>query len=126
MCTDCGMCCHPAAELDTGDKIVVQDIACKNLERASDGKTKCAVYPTRLDKSVAGAWCRELSDGIAEGIFPKECPYVIEMPGYVGPKIFDVPLYSLVRRQVARTVSTNERPAWADPEAWYALSEAAR
>lgn len=126
MCTDCGMCCHPAVELDTGDKIVVPDIACKNLERDSDGKTKCTVYPRRLDKSVAGKWCRELSDGIEEGIFPKECPYVIDMPDYEGPRLIDVPLYRVLRKQVAKTVTSHDCPEWADVGAWKSLAEAAR
>jgi len=124
MCVDCGMCCHPAVELDTGAKIVVPDLACKHLERAGDGKTKCGVYSTRLKNDVAGKWCRELSDGIREGIFPKECPYVADIDGYDGPKVIDVPLYALLRKQVARTVTAHERPAWAAEDAWEALKAA--
>lgn len=126
MCTDCGMCCHPAVELDTGTKIVVPDLACKHLDRDDEGKTRCNVYSTRLQNSVAGKWCRELSDGIREGIFPKECPYVVDMPDYEGPKLFDVPLYRVVRKQVARTITAHDRPEWADEGQWKKLEEAAR
>lgn len=116
LCVSCGACCHPAVLVAKGVNVVVPDLACKHLERDCDGKTSCGVYDQRLD--VAKGWCHKLEDAIEKGLFPNECPYVKDMPNYVGTTILTSHIYSLVEPQIKKAILVKNQPEWCSDNAW--------
>jgi uncharacterized cysteine cluster protein YcgN (CxxCxxCC family) len=113
LCLDCGLCCHPAVTIIDGINAVIPELACKHLV-STDGESHCSVYNTRHE--VAKAWCLPLADAIDKGIFPNLCPYVKDMPGYLGTTVLDDATYAQVKPLLQKAVAEAEQPAWATPD----------
>jgi hypothetical protein len=117
VCIDCGLCCF-AATMDSPRRLV-PELACKHLEwkpRPEDGAmvSRCSVYETRHE---VAPWCQTLSKAIERGVLPAACPYVVDLPGYVGavpPHEHDpqAPLRDLIK------ATGPGRPEWASEAAW--------
>ncbi len=55
------------------------DIPCPHLDAESG---LCGVYERRRE---ANRDCLSVADGIRRGVFPADCPYVADIPGYLPP-----------------------------------------
>ena len=76
-CLKCGRCCH--AKLVVGDRVVYTDVPCAYL----DVETKlCTVYERRHEVNPD---CLDVEAGTKRGVFPTDCPYVRDVPGYKPP-----------------------------------------
>lgn len=77
LCTRCGKCCAEKVEID--GTVYLTARYCPHY----DGATKlCRVYDNRFTVEPE---CRSIEAGIPGGIFPADCPYVKDIPGYRGP-----------------------------------------
>lgn len=119
LCVDCGLCCYAAVPVAKSVNAFVPELRCKFLAQKSNGapgETCCSVYDNRFEK--AGGWCLPLEQAIAKGVMPAQCPYVRDMPGYVGKVALDAHSYDLVRPQIRDHLVSKGMPDWADPAAW--------
>lgn len=108
------MCCFAAIPLTKSISAVVPELHCKHLS-ITDGKSSCGVYKSRHQEAK---WCLPLPEAIAKGIFPKECPYVKDIPNYRGPVILTDDAYKSVRSHVRLRVLQDGQPSWADSSTW--------
>lgn len=116
MCVDCGLCCYAAVPLSKGN-VIIPDLRCKHLcVEQGTGKSTCAVYDQRHE--VAKGWCMPLAEAIAKGAFPAQCPYVADLPNYVGSAVLSDAAYELVKPQLQKTLGARGRPAWASDSHW--------
>ncbi len=76
-CRRCGRCCFH--KLLVGGCIVYTDLPCPHLDL---GTRLCQVYDRRHEANIE---CLSVEEGIERGVFPADCPYVAEVPGYVPP-----------------------------------------
>jgi len=99
-CRRCGLCCR--------DKYLVDDrmfFAGEGHCQYFDPETKhCTIYE---DRHEINPQCLSVKDGIALGVFPKDCPYVQDLPDYVPP--FDEPIDKDTLRLIERGQITNPR-----------------
>lgn len=76
-CRRCGRCCF--AKLIIRDRIVYTPYPCRHL----DIDTRlCTVYEKRHEVNPE---CLTVERGIQLGVFPPDCPYVSDLPGYIPP-----------------------------------------
>lgn len=116
MCVNCGLCCYAQVRIDKSVAVLVPELRCKHLMQKSEGETCCSVYENRHD--VAGEWCFPLAKAIENGLFPKECPYVADMEGYVGSQVLNSDQYIQIRPHLQKAVSEKGQPEWASDEMW--------
>lgn len=122
LCVNCGLCCYAAVPIAKGLNVLVPELRCKYLvNKGTDGETCCSVYEDRFEK--AGAWCLPLGEAIAKGIFPNSCPYVKDMPGYVGKAILDDKTLNLVMPSIRKAITSQEQPRWLSDRDWTSFSE---
>jgi len=77
ICRRCGRCCY--AKLLVGDQVIYTDTPCAYL----DVETRlCTVYDRRHEVNPD---CLDIEEGIRRGVFPADCPYVADIPGYRPP-----------------------------------------
>ena len=116
MCVDCGLCCYAAVPLSKGH-VLVPDLRCKHLcVEQGTAKSTCSVYDQRAE--VAKGWCMQLPEAIEKGAFPSQCPYVSNLPGYVGSEVLSDMAYQLVLPQLQKTLGAQGRPPWVNPQHW--------
>lgn len=76
-CKKCGRCC--ARKVIVGDRVFYTAHYCPYL----DLETKlCTVYERRHE---INPHCLTVEEGIRLGVFPADCPYVADIPGYRPP-----------------------------------------
>ncbi|MFP4055665.1 MAG: hypothetical protein ACLF0G_02215 [Candidatus Brocadiia bacterium] len=79
LCEKCGRCCY--AKLIIDGQIVYTPFPCPYL----DEQTRlCTVYERRHELNPQ---CMPVEMGIQMGVFPADCPYVREIPGYTPPRM---------------------------------------
>ncbi|MFW6107769.1 MAG: YcgN family cysteine cluster protein [bacterium] len=78
LCERCGRCCHLKMILDA--EVVYLPFYCEYY----DPETKeCTVYERRFE---VNPHCLTVAEGIELGVFPADCPYVRDHPGYTPPR----------------------------------------
>ncbi len=80
-CLRCGRCCY--AKLLVEDRIIYTDIPCRYMDVETN---LCRVYERRHEVNPD---CLGVEAGTKRGVFPADCPYVKDIPGYRAP-ILDV------------------------------------
>ena len=79
LCRRCGACCYQ--KLLIGSTVVYTDIPCAYL----DVRTRlCTVYERRHEVNPE---CLSVEMGLLRGVFPADCPYVADIPGYRAPVV---------------------------------------
>ena len=68
-----------------GDEVVYLPDYCEFLDPVT---RLCTVYARRFE---ANPNCLTLDEGIAMGVFPADCPYVRDLPGYRPPREWCTP-----------------------------------
>lgn len=100
MCRRCGVSCHMAIEAGP-EKYVIEEIHCRFLGRAEDGKYACTVYEKRFE---VAPWCHTAVDALTTGNLAYDCPYTRHIPGYKGkvwaPAAVRVKLMPVVRKKL--------------------------
>jgi uncharacterized cysteine cluster protein YcgN (CxxCxxCC family) len=76
-CLRCGRCCY--AKLLVEDRVIYTDVPCRYLDT---GTRLCTVYGRRHEVNPD---CLDVEAGIRRGVFPADCPYVRDIPGYRPP-----------------------------------------
>jgi len=80
LCRRCGMCCHSAMKVE-GRFVLLQDLPCRHLTWDAEGRAVCRIYPRR----ERAGFCNKLSrESVERNLFPPDCPYVRDIPGYEG------------------------------------------
>jgi uncharacterized cysteine cluster protein YcgN (CxxCxxCC family) len=115
ICVNCGLCCYPAVQVAKNVHALIPDLRCKHLQM-ENGVSKCEVYDQRLE--VAKGWCFDLEKAISENVLPDVCPYVKDIPEYVGKTVLADRFYSKVEPQIKKAFASQPMPEWADPAAW--------
>ncbi len=80
-CARCGRCCY--AKLLVEEKVIYTNVPCRYLDT---GTNLCTVYGRRREVNPD---CLDVEAGTKRGVFPADCPYVRDIPGYRAP-ILDV------------------------------------
>ena len=81
-CVRCGRCCHEKLVVD--DMVLFTSKPCVYL----DEQTKlCTVYEQR---HVVNPKCLSVEAGIKFSVFPRDCPYVADLPDYKPPVEGDI------------------------------------
>ena len=81
VCRRCGQCCYSSV-MFRNRLTIIPDLPCKHLLRQSDNSTLCAIYSSRQQVSE---WCNHMTpQTVNAGLFPEDCPYVRDIPGYSG------------------------------------------
>lgn len=91
LCERCGRCCYQKLWIE--DDIYYLPSPCEYL----DTRTKlCTVYDRR---HVVNPQCLSVENGIKFRVFPADCPYVRNLPGYVPPMedVLDASAVRLIR-----------------------------
>ena len=78
-CLRCGRCCY--AKLLVEDRIIYVDVPCRHLDVETN---LCRVYERRHELNPD---CLDVEAGTKRGVFPADCPYVRDVPGYRAPII---------------------------------------
>ena len=77
LCKRCGRCCYEKLVVD--DLVLFTSKFCEYL----DEETKlCAIYEER---HITNPKCLSVDVGIKFSVFPADCPYVADLPGYKPP-----------------------------------------
>jgi len=77
ICRKCGRCCCEKFVLD--GTVYYMSAVCEFL----DPETKlCTIYEDRHERHPD---CLPLEEGIRQGVFPADCPYVKDLPDYKPP-----------------------------------------
>jgi hypothetical protein len=63
------------------DRYIVDEIHCKFLSKADDGKYTCTVYERRFELAP---WCLKAADAARDGHVAQDCPYGIQIQGFRG------------------------------------------
>lgn len=79
VCRKCGRCCY--AKLIVDGEVVYTPFPCKYLDLETN---LCKVYERRHEVNPE---CLTVEQGIEMGIFPADCPYVKDIPGYKPPRM---------------------------------------
>lgn len=116
MCINCGMCCFAAVPFGKGN-VIVPELRCSHLDiNKSTGESRCSVYEARHD--VAKGWCMPLAEAIEKGVLPPACPYVVDMPSYVGSSPLSDLTYELIKPDLVRALAPKGKPTWLDDRHW--------
>jgi hypothetical protein len=75
LCRRCGRCCYEKLLVD--GRVFTTRKPCPHLDATSN---LCTVYEERFARNPR---CLTVAEGIEWGVFPKDCPYVKDLPGYV-------------------------------------------
>ena len=78
LCERCGRCCCVKFYLD--DELVYTPWFCHFYDPETH---LCTVYERRFE---VNPHCLTVEEGIAAGVFPADCPYVRDRPGYRPPR----------------------------------------
>lgn len=116
MCVRCGMCCFASARLDKNceGSIFIPDLCCKYLH-FNKNISECEVYKNRHQ---VAKWCMPLEKAIEKGVFPPQCPYVKDMPGYVGANVLSNEEYDLLKSYLVETFKSQGQPVWVKDHNW--------
>ena len=79
LCERCGRCCYAKIILD--GEVVYTPFPCPHFD---EDTRLCTVYGQR---HVVNPDCLTAEMGIQLGVFPADCPYVRDLPGYVPPRM---------------------------------------
>lgn len=76
--------------IEVGDsKIILEEIHCRFLGKAGDGRYACTVYEKRFE---VAPWCHTAEDAAKTGNLSQDCLYASGIPGYNG-KHWATPLW---------------------------------
>ncbi len=97
LCRRCGRCCH--VKFVIGDEVFITAEPCPYLDVETN---LCTVYERRHE---ANPNCLTVEEGIARRVFPADCPYVADLPGYRPPReewsVADIEQASLARPEAS-------------------------
>lgn len=113
LCRRCGMSCHFAVPVN-GLAVVIDELRCKFLGRADDGRFHCTVYERRFE---VAPWCHTAESALAAGFLAQDCPYAAGTSGYRGKVRLSASLLRSVRPAIRAEVQRVGAPAGADPDA---------
>lgn len=81
LCRKCGKCCY-CSLLYKNRLTIIPELPCKYLVKQTESKAICSIYPVR--QKIA-PWCNSVNKKtVNSGLFPDDCPYVKDIPGYQG------------------------------------------
>lgn len=107
------MSCHFAVPVN-GLAVVLDELRCKFLGRADDGRFHCTVYERRFE---VAPWCHTAESALAGGFLAQDCPYARGTSGYRGKVRLSPSLLRAVRPAIRAEVVRAGAPIGADPEA---------
>lgn len=107
------MSCHFAVPVN-GLAVVIDELHCKFLGRADDGRYHCTVYERRFE---VAPWCHTAESALAAGFLAQDCPYARGTSGYRGKVRLSASLQRSVRPAIRAEVLRVGAPAGADPDA---------
>lgn len=113
LCRRCGMSCHFAVPVN-GLAVVIDELRCKFLGKADDGRFQCTVYERRFE---VAPWCHTAESALAAGFLAQDCPYARGTSGYRGKVRLSPSLLRSVRPAIRAEVLRVGAPIGADPEA---------
>jgi len=76
-CRRCGRCCYEKHII--GDRVFLTRLPCRYLDTRTN---LCTIYEKRHEICPG---CLDVPTGIEFGVFPADCPYVQDIPGYRPP-----------------------------------------
>lgn len=117
LCRRCGISCHFAVPVN-GLAVVVDELHCRFLARAADGRFHCTVYERRFE---VAPWCHTAAHAATQGLLAQDCPYTRGMSGYRGKVRLGASLLRQVLPAIRAEVVRAGIPAGADPEHALAL-----
>jgi len=77
ICRRCGRCC--AVKIVVEGRVIYTRDMCRHLDPHTG---LCTVYEWRHQVNPE---CADMSEAIRAGLLPADCPYVADIPDYVGP-----------------------------------------
>ena len=106
LCEKCGRCCY--AKLIINGEVVYTPFPCPYL----DEQTRlCTIYERRHERNPH---CLTVEMGIRLGVFPADCPYVRDIPGYVPPRMGmtaeELEAYAGAALEAQDTIGEGDRP----------------
>lgn len=113
LCRRCGMSCHFAVPVN-GLAVVLDELHCKYLGRAEDGRYHCTVYEERF---VKAPWCHTAESALRGGFLAQDCPYARGTSGYRGKVRLSASLLQKVKPAIIAEIIRVGIPIGADPEA---------
>ncbi|MDW8283190.1 MAG: hypothetical protein RMK29_15850 [Myxococcales bacterium] len=117
LCRRCGISCHFAVPVN-GLAVVVDELHCRFLARAADGRFHCTVYERRFE---VAPWCHSAAQAASQGLLAQDCPYTHGMRGYRGKVRLGASLLRQVLPAICAEVVRVGVPIGADPEHALAL-----
>lgn len=78
LCERCGRCCY--SKVIVGGQVVSSPFPCPHLD---EDTRLCTIYDHRFGRNPQ---CLTVEMGIRLRLFPADCPYVRDIPGYVAPR----------------------------------------
>ncbi len=114
LCRKCGRCCYSSIPYQ-GRLAIIPDLSCKYLVRQGDNRALCSVYPER---EKTAKWCNRVTrDTVCKGLFPDDCPYVKEIPGYQGKVMIGAQAQEPFYQMLSRVFPDQMRPEYlAEPD----------
>ena len=100
-CTSCGKCCKGKVELKKGVSVMIDHLACKFLGKDNN----CTVYPERFEKAP---WCLDTEAMIVKGAAAHDCPYIIDLKGYVAPLELEKSDFDKIKPLVKAVVKSSQ------------------
>ncbi len=107
------MSCHFAVPVN-GLAVVLDELRCKFLGRAEDGRHHCTVYEDRFTKAP---WCHTAESALQGGFLAKDCPYARGVPDYRGKVRLSQSLMQKVKPAIIAEIIRVGIPIGADPDA---------
>jgi uncharacterized cysteine cluster protein YcgN (CxxCxxCC family) len=105
VCRRCGRCC--AIKVVVGSEVLATPYPCPLLDERTH---QCTVFDWRFELNP---WCVSAAEGVAEGLWPADCPYARDVPGYRGPRLATAEELKAIRglcrrvlRDIRRAVET--------------------
>ena len=77
LCRKCGRCCY--AKTIVEGRVIQTHVPCRYLDTVTN---LCTMYERRHE---VNPHCLTVREGIEQGVFPADCPYVQGIEGYVPP-----------------------------------------
>ncbi len=107
------MSCHFAVPVN-GLAVVIDELRCKFLGKAPDGRFHCTVYESRFEQAP---WCHTAHGALVGGFLAQDCPYAKGTPGYRGKVKLSASLLQKVMPAIIAEIIRIGIPIGADPEA---------